>query len=181
MSKKNEKPEDMTVKAVVQEAEDMRKRGEAQILRDVWAKPFKPSEAYARKLCRQLGPQEALAYLRRREAEKDNDAREHAQRSQHALKRLQRFHAKDAEAKRERDLGISPGARIDRAIARLATMSEVPAMQLDPNPVNGTKQADQPPRMGDAQEKARRLARACAEEIEGLVSETERRDLERAA
>ncbi len=170
-----------TAEAVAKYAAELRKRADRQILQDVYAKPYKPSEHYARKLSARLGPEEAIKYLERRAAERDAEAREAARESEYALKRLQRHHAKDAEAKRERDLGISPGARIDRAIAKLGTMSEVPAMQIDPNPVSGGEASNDPRPTSDAQAKARRIARAAAEEIEGLVEETGRRDLGRAA
>ena len=172
----------MTVESVLKEIQTLRARGDAEVARNVWAKPYRPTDLYVRKLCKQMGPEGALQYIRRRAAEKDADAREEAQVSEYAQKRLARHHAREAEARRERDLGISPGRRIDRAIAKLGTMSEVSAAQVDPNPVHGTREKGQAPkRGGDAQQVARRIARAAAEEIEGMVNETNRRDLGRAA
>lgn len=140
------RPQSPTIKAVLVEAQRLRDRAEAIRRNDVWAKPYSPSDATARKLSQNLGPDAAIETMRRHAADVDNEYREDQQRSERAAKRHDR-HLQIVEATRRHNLaGLSVGQRLDRALRGLGAATTVPAQRLDTDRVTGSREKSQPPK-----------------------------------
>jgi hypothetical protein len=184
----------VTIRAVIKYAADLREDAARVVIADVWAKPYAPKESYARKLASQLGPVDALAYLRGRAAQAQREARDDAemrQRSLDAQKARQTQERAHREANRK---NVSPGRRIDLAIAKLSLVASSSAAGLergvsggDPEhcPLSFDKKGapTRGPRSNvDMADAWRRKARILAEEIEQAVFQATTRDVtDRAA
>lgn len=169
-----------TKKAVLDYADRLRVQAEQQMVADVYAKPYWPTTAYAEKLYTEHGPEGAIEYLKARVAHADGEARRDAQEASHSLKRLQR---RKKAAKRDRDAeraGMTPGARIDQALASLATLSAVPAARVGAEP-KSSNSSTALPFADDLRGRGRRVALDAARSLEEMVEQVRVRDMERAA
>jgi hypothetical protein len=203
--------EQATVKAVLVYAEKLCLTADRQIAGDPYARPYQPttkdgrvSEDAIRKLCQRLGkqrelqlpaeataedkaaaraqgPADALEYLRLKAAAADREAREEAQASQHSLERHARRQAKHKRAVKARRLELTPGQRIDQALAALATISNVPAAVLDGDRVHGGERNQAPQWGGDSAGDMRSKATKLALEIEESLDSARARDVQQAA
>jgi hypothetical protein len=123
----------------------------------------------------------AIEVLRARAAVADGEARRHAERASRSLDRLKGMQAREKRKTRDRRASLSPGARIDQALAGLSAVSMVPATKLEGDQVRGAERDMSPKWSGDQFGSARGRAVRLAEELEGLWDECRVRDLERAA
>jgi hypothetical protein len=123
----------------------------------------------------------AIDVLRKRAAVADGEARRHAERASKSLDRLTGLHAREKRKQRDRRASLSPGARIDQALAGLSAVSMVPATKLEGDQVRGAERDMSPKWGGDQFGSARGRAVRLAEELESLWDECRVRDLERAA
>lgn len=174
-------PKPPTVKAVIHYAAQLRTAGDREAARDCYASPYRPSEAAARKLSTRLGPAAAIDHLRKRAAMHDHQARENTETAQASLTRLTQRHLRDQRDRQARARGLTPGARIDQALASLAVISAAPATQMSSDTVHGGDKARTPKWHGDTYSQARARALACADQLERMLEECQRRDLTRAA
>lgn len=171
--------EQPTIKAVLAYAQTLRQRGETQKLRDSWAKPYQPSEATARKLCSQHGAAEALQVLATRAALADREYREEAEVAKFSLERHKRRAQKTDREREQQRQGLTPGQRVDKALAAFSVVPAVGAAQIGWS----TKGSDKPglTKHGDPAGEARYIAFKAAREIESLLDRHQRRDLDKAA
>lgn len=204
-----------TVKAVVAYAEQLRIQADRKVAADPWADPYRPSEAAARKLAQRrtnerireitamhltdderelllgdaphFGAQAALDELAARAAEQEAAERAQRERSERSLKRLQRHRAQDHRDQAARQRGLSPGQRLDHALARLAVVSDLPASRLDGDRVHGGDirpipvDKDGNAHLDSTFSTARRKVLDLADDLERLVENAERRDIGTAA
>lgn len=174
MTTKPAKP--ATVKAVIAYAQQLRREGEQRARADVWAKPYMPSDAAARKLSQRLGPDGAISHMRARAAGQirvEREEREEAERREARHARRQRQARRDLEARRS---GLTVGQRIDHALAQLVTVSNVTAARLDGDRVRGGEQSHVPAFAGDVHGAARQRALDAADYIENLLDKARTRD-----
>lgn len=175
------KPEGPTIKAVLAEAQRLRERAEIVRDNDPWAKPYVPSDRLAYQLASQLGPEGAIAELRRRSDERDDEYRKESERSKRSREALQQHHAA-ADEERERMLKpLTLGQRLDEALAALSLVSTAQAASLEPSVSAGKPDAHAPQpvenRVGSFADRALRLV----VEIESELPRTRRRITRRAA
>lgn len=168
-----------TIKAVVAYAQTLRQRAETQKVRDPWAKPYEPSEAVARKLCVQHGPDGALQILALRASMAEKDYREEAEIAKRSLERHKRRTQHTDRAREQQRHGMTAGQRIDNALAAFSVIPAAGAAQVGWS----TKGSDRPSltNHGDPAGEAKYVALKAAREIEALLDRHKRRDLERAA
>lgn len=176
MPKTAEQP---TLKAVLAYAQTLHQRGESQKARDPWAKPYQPTEAAARRLNSEVGSARALEVLASRAAMADRGYREEAEIAKHSLERHKRRTQKTDRGREQERQGMTPGQRIDRALAAFSVVPAVGAAQIGWS----TKGSDKPglTKHGDPAGEAKYLALKAAREIEGLLDRHQRRDLDKAA
>lgn len=127
----------ITVKAVLAEAQRLRERAERIRRNDPWAKPYDPSDAVARKLSQQHGPQHAIEVMNTRAADVDEEYRLQCERSERAARRHRRHLDLVESARRAKLSGLSIGQRLDRALRGLGAATSVPAAALDAPKVHG--------------------------------------------
>jgi hypothetical protein len=176
MSKTQQQP---TIKAVLAYAQTLRQRAETQKVRDPWAKPYEPSEAVARKLCVQHGPEDALQLLAGRAAAAEREYRQEAEIAKFSLERHKRRTQKaDRDREKER-LSLTAGQRIDRALAAFSVIPAASAAHIGWS----TKTSDKPSlkNHGDPSSEAKYVALKAAREVENLLDRHQRRDLDKAA
>jgi hypothetical protein len=171
-----EKP---TIKAVLAYAQTLRQRGGLQIAKDPWAKPYQPSEAVARKLCVQHGPDRALEILAMRASMADKEYREEAEIAKRSLERHKRRTQHSDRDREQQKLGLTAGQRLDRALAAFSVVPAVSAAQVGWS----TKGSDRPSltNHGDPSSEAKYLALKAVREIETLLERHKRRDIDKAA
>lgn len=173
-------PKKITTKAVVDYALKLRDEADRQTLIDPYHTGYRPTESYARKLSGQLGPEAAIDQLRKRAAMHKRDERMAATIASASLERHKGRHRKHRETREKQRGHLSAGTRIDGAIARLALIAAPSGAQIGQSVHGGTR--DQTPAFCvDAADKARRLALACARQIEDLEDECKVRDLNQVA
>lgn len=169
-----------TVKAVVLYAAQLRLEAEREIISDPYACPYRPTEAAARKLSNRLGPEAAIDHLRKRAAMHGRKVREEqavAHKSLTVHKARQANHRTATQKRRDK---MSPGVRIDAAVARLSVIA-APASSAIGQSVHGGTPDHAPAFTVDAADKARRLALICARQIEAIEDELRLRDVSQAA
>ena len=170
----------VTVKAVVEYAKQLRDEADRLELADPWACAFRPTEAAARKMSARLGPEAAIDNLRRRAAMHKRQHREDEQIAAESLKK-HRNRQKHYHAKREKERAhLSPGKRIDGAIARLSLIASPAGAQIGQS-VHGGTPDHTPAFTVDMADKARRLALTCARQVEALEDECRVRDVSQIA
>lgn len=169
-----------TVKAVLAYAAQLRREAEREIALDPFASPYAPTDASARKACSRLGPEAAIDSMRKRAAMHKYDARQHAviaDRSENVHKGRQRKHRETREKQRAH---LTPGRRIDNAIARMSMVASSSGAQIGQS-VHGGTPSHIPPFTTDLADKARRIAIACVRQIEDLEDESKVRDMANVA
>jgi hypothetical protein len=127
-----------------------------------------------------LGPEAAIDNLRRRAAMHKRQHREDEQTASVSLgkhKNRQKHYREKLEKERAH---LSPGARIDAAIARLSLVASPAGAQIGQS-VHGGTPDHTPAFCVDAADKARRLALLCARQVEALEDELRVRDVSKAA
>lgn len=127
------------------------------------------------------GPALAIEVLRTRAAVAEGEARRHAEHASRSLVHLAGLHARETRKTRDRRASLSPGRRIDQALASLSSVSEVPASALGGDQVKGGERDRSPKWCGDQFGSATAKCVRLAEELEGLVDEARVRDLQNAA
>lgn len=173
-------PKPITVKAVVEYAAQLRREAERETTQDPFASPYRPTEAAARGMSNRVGPEEAVLYLRRRAAMHKRDARQHADVAAASLNKHKNRHRHIQEKRDKQRQHLSPGSRIDGAIARLSMVASTAAAQIGQS-VHGGTPDHRPAFSVDAADKARRVALSAVREIEALEDELKVRDLDKAA
>lgn len=169
-------PKAATVKAVVRYAEQLRAEGEQRRRTDVWAKPYMPTDAAARKLCHRLSPDAAITNMRASAAQRIREEREereaHEQRAaRHARRQAQ--NRRDLAARRD---DMTVGQRIDHALAQLTVVSNLPAARIDGDRVQGGEHSHVPTFAGDIHSAARQRALQAADYIESLLDNARVKD-----
>lgn len=166
----------VTVKAVVEYARKIREDGEREELADPFASAYKPTEAGARRMSARLGPEAAIDNMRKRAALHKRAVREDAQVAAVSLSkhRNRQRHFKDKRDK-QRD-HLSPGARIDGAIARMSIVASPAGAQIGQS-VHGGTPDHTPAFCVDSADKARRIARKAVQDVEALEDELKVRDV----
>ena len=198
-----------TLKAVKDYAKKLHDESSRKVSGDVYAKPYFPplEEAALKKMVQRCatqaalkamdypaaspteveeakarGPELAIEFMRSKAAQADAEARRDAERSAESLNRLAGLHKREKRKESSRRELLSPGQRIDQALRELATISQVPAVALDPDPVTGRKREWTGPRwLGDQLASARAEAVALAVKLEAKVDGARVRDLSNAA
>jgi hypothetical protein len=169
-----------SVKAVVEYAKQLRDEADRLEAADPWASAFRPTEAAARRMSARRGPEAAIDPLRRRAAKHKRQHREDEQTASVSLgkhKNRQQHYREKLEKERGH---LSPGARIDGAIARLSLVASPAGAQIGQS-VHGGTPDHTPAFCVDAADKARRLALLCARQVEALEDELRVRDVSKAA
>lgn len=193
-----------TVAAVVAYADVLRRRAMRVLAPDSteydpYAKPYYPTTAAARKLCeratreetaklgpnptddqltaaRAAGAQAALEEMAWRAGRADTKRQEEERNTTEARHRLAARHRR-ATRDREVQLGaLTPGQRIDRALAALATVSAAPGTGFDTR-ISGT-QDYLVIGHGDPTEKAKAIARDAVRGVEAELEAARRRLVE---
>lgn len=193
-----------TVRAAVAYANQLRLKGDIEAARDPYASPYRPTEASARKLCarkaneavlelpadatpeqveqaRATGPARAIAYMAMRAKQHATDRAEQdeiSHRAEQRLKRRQEQHRKHRDQERAH---LSPGKRIDDAIARLSLVASPAAAKLGRDVGEDAEKDRTPAWSVDASSRARMIALRAVREIEALEDEMTTRDLRTAA
>lgn len=122
----------------------------------------------------------AMATLAARAAMRERERTQDDQTANHSLKRLTRQrqrHKRDLEAQR---LELTPGQRLDRALAGFATIAAPGAAQIGGDTPAGDPRS-MPAHHGDPGGEAAYLARKAIQQIEELLDQARARDLNRAA
>ncbi len=133
------------------------------------------------------GAAAAIAELTRRAAEQLGAERAARERSERAALRLRKHHDQDARDQAARRKGMSPGQRIDIALANLHCVTDVSASRLDGDRVSGSTEQPLPvdsdgyAHLEDAFTIARRKVLALADELEQLLDGERRRNVRTAA
>jgi hypothetical protein len=140
---------------------------------------FISSEQYAE--IQANGPTLAIEVLRRRAAVAEGEARRQALIASTSLHHLAGLHAREMRKAKDRRASLSPGRRIDNALASLSSVSMVPASALGGDQVRGGDPNRTPKWGGDQFGSSRAKAVRLAEELEALVDECKCRDLGAAA
>lgn len=174
MGKKAAKPapDSPTVKAVLAYAQQLRDQAERYARRhpgegDLYA----PSEAAARKVSQQLGPEQALHELRVRARAREMQLEEQQARAK-AARREHHVHQSAAQRVRRELAAVSSvtlGQRLDAALRGLDVLSETPAVRLDAEPVSGSK-----PGSGGLPMRRQRERDVLAEDAQRIVARLER-------
>ena len=170
----------ITVRAVVEYAKKLREEGQRELIGDPYASPFLPTEAAARRMSARLGPEAAIDNLRRRAAMHKRRVREEAQVAAVSLQRHKGRQRKMREARDKERGHLTPGARIDGAIARLSVVASPAGAKIGQS-VHGGTPDHTPAFCVDSADKARRIARKAVEEIEALEDELRVRDVSQLA
>jgi hypothetical protein len=198
-----------TIRSVELYVEQLVRDGNRKIAADPYARPYIPclSEAGIRKLVQRAvkdevgrslagrvaiasekyaeivanGPALAIECLRRRAAVAEGEARRQALIASTSLHHLAGLHAREMRKTKDRRASLSPGRRIDNALASLSSVSMVPASALGGDQVRGGEPNRTPKWGGDQFGSSRAKAVRLAEEFEALVDECRCRDLENAA
>lgn len=174
-----QEPEKATIRAVLALAQTLRQRGELQVGRDPWAKPYMPSEAVARKLCSQHGPEDAIEILNYRAKAKDTEYRDQQELSRRSIERHKR-RQKDAKADREKQRrGLTVGQRIDKALAEFSLVPAASAAQVGWSTPSTDRSGLS--NHGDPAGEAKYVALRAAREVEALLDAHKTRDIEKAA
>lgn len=192
-----------TVKAAVKFALELQRKADAEKARDPWAKPYRPTEASARKLCareannatrelpvtatveeieaaRATGPARAIAKMQLLAREYAKTYRVESEESARSLQRLRRRHE---QARRERDrerAHLSLGQRADGVVARLSVVASTAAVPVERSSA-GSERDLRPVFAVDASQRARAILARCVRELEELEDEMTVRDLREAA
>jgi hypothetical protein len=127
------------------------------------------------------GPRLAIEVLRTRAAVAEGMARRHAAEASKSLHNLAGLHAREGRKLNDRRASLSPGRRIDNALASLSSVSMVSASALDGDQVKGGEKVRVPKWSGDQFGSARAKAVRLCVELEAFVDECRVRDLGKAA
>lgn len=127
------------------------------------------------------GPALAIEELRKRAAMAEGRARRQALAASESLSRLAGLHARECRKRDDRRASLSPGRRIDQALASLSSVSMVSASVLGGDQVKGGERDRSPKWSGDQFGAARAECVRLAVKLEQLVDECKVRDLGRAA
>lgn len=195
-----------TIKAALKYGDDLRAAAMRLTAEDVYAKPWYPTTHGIRKLVQRctnqrrgdaiaagladdqvkqaelMGPSDAITYMAGKWINSITAHKEQTQLSERAQARHAR---RQRQAIRDREAllqNLSPGQRIDKAIAELSTVGAVKAQVLDPDKVHGTTtnpDADGMPKgPGDPAARAKHLAHQAVREIENERDNAVRRRVE---
>lgn len=173
--------EKITIKAVVAYAARLRADGDREAAADVYASPYRPTEASARRLSHRMGPEKAIEYLRGRAALHAHEAHEHTKAAQASLIRHAARQARSHAARDRVRRRVNPGKRIDDAIARLRIVASPASSRLESDQVSGGDVNQRQAFTVDAAGKAVAIAYAAAAEIEALETAIKERDLSKVA
>jgi hypothetical protein len=136
------KAEQITVKAVLVYARTLRERASRARVADPYAEPYEISDAAARKVSQQLGPEGALTEIARRSKAHELRRSEAGARASHAAVE-HRAHQLAVKGEREALAAArSLGQRLDAALHGLGLLSEAPTARLDGDRVSGSQASD---------------------------------------
>lgn len=170
---------------------------------DPWAKPYAPSKEAAYKLCQRIAnrlerdlkatkptataaeiakerakaPRLAIQEMQMRASERTAAHRADMEADRRRRERLSRIQRNARDGREAAVSGLSPGQRIDRAIAQLSVVA-APAASTVEAPVTGSREQPPPPFTIDPADKARERAVELARKLENDLDAAKRRRVE---
>lgn len=196
---KTASPEPMTINAVLDYAHKLGLRAELQVARNVWAKPYHPTQEAAKRLFytrlaeirrrdgtddtdeqqRDEAARAAVETLAARARDAEREQQEADQVSERSLLRLQKRHREAQRDREQQRNNMTVGQRLDAALAAFSVIPATGAAQVGWS----TPGSDRPglAKHGDPSGEAHYLAIKAVREIEDLLDRHRLRDVSKAA